>query len=217
MGWRRAAFAIGVLGWGLACGKTTSDDPNDGGGDGGDSCLVGGVRYPKGPVPSGDCNACYCDPAMGGVSCTTRGCPDGAVVPVVDSSVPEAGPARGLWVDGVACMVSKNELAMSQPPDGHFWIFDVEASCGALGAIALRATGYDDRGYPLDCTGAPSKGVAAVRVEVSADDAAAAYLAGNNVGACAITSGPAVGTATKPYIYATVARAADSRVIRYAP
>ena len=217
MGWRRAAFAIGVLGWALACGKTMSDDP-DGGVDGGDSCLFGGVRYPKGPVPSGDCNACYCDPAMGGaVSCTTRLCPDGAVVPVVDSSVPEAGPARGLWVDGVACAVTKNDLAMGQPPDGHFWVFDVEASCGAIGAVVLRVTGYDNRGYPLDCKGTPSKGVAAVRVEVSSEDAAAPYLAGDSVGSCSITSGPAVGSPTKPYVYATVIRDADSRMIRYAP
>ena len=47
----------------------------------GGGCVLGGVTYPPGPVPSGDnCNTCTCT-AGGQIACTARACPPDAGEP----------------------------------------------------------------------------------------------------------------------------------------
>lgn len=209
---------VGVLSTALACGKIEAEpgSSDDGGADG-QTCTHGGMTYPIGAqFPMGDgCNGCICQ-AGGAVGCTTRGC-DAPLPPPPsrDAGVPERPPPM-LFVDGALCTVTKHELARGQPPDGHVWSFLAEATCPTLGGVTLDASGYDDRGYPLDCAGAGRKGVATVSFQVAADDAGV-YRAASPAGSCKITSGPAVAGGFEPYTYATVVRDGDSRVIRYAP
>lgn len=209
---------VGVVALALACGETEAPGTAaDGGVDAGETCLVRGVRYPKGPVPSEDCNTCYCDPLMGGVSCTLRGCGDGAPPPPIDSGVIEAGPSAKLTIDGTTCTPTRVEVRVSQPPDGHYWQFLLDASCPSLGVVETMVTGYDNRGYPLTCGTGSASMVATVSVRVASEDAAGPFVASNGVGDCTVTTGPVAASRTTPAFVATVTRDAVAHEIRFSP